>query len=404
MSSENDGSKRQTIGKNVQEKADVYEDGIKLIDYFRVLWKWKYFIFLVTVLPPLIVGITLFLSPRNYRVTYVYDVSGTDLDLNGKAYNILLSRFYSEENLSKLTDKLRKNGLEKYAQQLSNSNNRSKKSVELEISPPFLDTSKLNITDPDQLNKIRNVKALFLNVNVTVTSELEDIYKVSSVIRNNIEDVIPVYIAQEELLACSRGHNSQLAVIEGGKFDLELALKNNNEVLAGLKNINSGDWGNKQENVTLQFNVGGQGQYLPLSYQIQCAESKKVELEENIKITEEKYKYYKDLLDLDNKILAELDNKLSSDYTMKQFQLFLVELAGSSEKQPLKDYLNSYIRRIENRMSANKPVTEKPEICPIARKTVKKSALVFAVALMLSVFVAFLLEGCRENQLWTSRK
>lgn len=377
--------------KEAQREADTYEDEINLMDYFLVLWKRKWFIFLVTVLPALIVGITFFLSPRDYKVTYVYD-DISDLNLNEKNYNVLIGRFYSEENLSKLMDKLREKGLEEYVRQLS-----SGKGVELGISPPFLDISRLNISDPNQIDKIKNMKTLLFNV--TITSKLkDDIYKISLVIRDNIEAVMPLYTARGELSVCGREYNNKLASIESSRFDLELALKNNNEILAGLKKVSVGIPNDMRDNIVLQFNVGEQSQYLPLNYQMQAAESKRIALEGNIKASEEDYKYYKDLLDLNNRIFAELNNKLSSDYTVEQFRSFLMSLADSYEKPQLKDYLNSYIRKIENRISASKPITEKPQIHPIAKGTVRKSSIVFVVSFMISVFAAFLLEGLEKNR------
>ena len=71
---ENDSSKKQITRKDVQEEASIYEDEINLIDYFRVLWKRKWFIFVASLLPALVVELTIFLSLRNYEVTYVYDV------------------------------------------------------------------------------------------------------------------------------------------------------------------------------------------------------------------------------------------------------------------------------------------------------------------------------------------
>jgi len=411
------------------------ENEIDLIDYFRVLWKRKYFIFLATVLPTLIAVITLFLWPKSYKVTYVYDVrdgvrdgvrddiGGWNLNeknydvslsrfysqenltklydvsgwnLNEKNYGVLLNRFYSEDNLTKLMDKFQKNGLEKYAGQLS-SDDQSREFVKFEATPPFLNLSKLTVTDPEQINKIREMEALLLNVTITGKS-MQDMYKLSSVVRDNIENTLPLYMAQEQLSTSVRGYNNKLAEIENNRFSLELALKNNDGVLAGLKNVNIGGLDNRPSNIVLQFDIGGQSQYLPLGYQIQAAESKKVELEENIKIKEENYRYYKDLLDLNNKILAELGNKLPSGYTTEQFKSFLISLVAGYEKPQLKDYLNSYIRATENRIAASRPITEKPKIYPIAKGTVKKSGVVFAIAFMVSVFAAFLWEGLEKNR------
>jgi hypothetical protein len=269
--------------------------------------------------------------------------------------------------------------------------------VEFEAVPHFLNISRLNVTDPEQLNKIRGMKALLLKVTITSKSK-EDIHKISSVIRDNIENVLPLCVAREQLSAYIEGYNNNLADIERNRFGLELGLNNVNEILAGLKKINAGVPSEKLDNIVLQFNVGEQSQYLPLSYQIQAAESKRIGLEENIKANEESYKYYKDLLDLNNRIFVELNNKLSSEYTIGQFKSFLTGLADSYEKPQLKDCLNSYIRKIENRILTSKPITEKPQIYPIAKGTAKKSGIVFLTALMLSVFTAFLLEGLEKNK------
>lgn len=395
--------------KEVQREANTYEDEINLMDYLRVLWKWKYLIFLLTVLPALIVGITFFLSPRDYKATYVYDVrSGASLpsditigmdgwNLDGKNYELLLNRFYSEENLDNLIDKLRKNGLEKYARQLNDASSQSMRFVVFEVLPPFLDISKLNITSPDHLKQIRDTGALLLKVTI-IGKPREDMHKISSVIRNNIENVVPLYTIQEQLSTCIIKYNNSLADIEKNRFSLELSLKKIDEVLTGLKKVSVGILSDIRDNIVLQFNVGEQSQYLPLNYQIQAAESKRIELEESIKANEEEYKYYKDLLDLNNRIIAELSSNLSSDYSAEQFKSFLAGLVAGYEKPQLKDYLSSYIKKIENRMSASKPITERPKIYPLAKGTVKKSGIVFVVSFMISVFAAFLLEGLKKDR------
>jgi len=402
----NDLSKSQISDKNIHEESNIYEDEINLIDYFIVLWRRKYFILLAAILPAMIVGISFYLLLGNYKMTYVYDVRG-DIDLpndvsgwefNEKNYNLLVDSFYSAENLSRLTDGLRKDGFEEYASKISNINNTLSKFIQFEVIPPFLDISKSNITSPEQLKQIRGMKALLLKVTI-VGKPKEDMYKISSVIRDNIENVIPLYTVQKQLSSCVINFNNSLADIEKNRFTLELSLQKTNKMLALLKEVSVGIPANKQDNIVLQFNVGEQSQYLPLDYQIQAAESKKIELEENIKANEENYKYYKDLLDLNNKVFAELEKNLSSgDYTIKQFKTSLTALVGDYEKPQLKDYLNSYIRKIENRIAVSKPVTEKPTIYPIARGTVKKSGIVFVIALMLSVFTAFLLEGLKRGQ------
>ena len=54
-------------------------------------------------------------------------------------------------------------------------------------------------------------------------------------------------------------------------------------------------------------------------------------------------------------------------------------------------------KKNEDRIAANVPVTENSTIYAVAKDTVKKSAIVFAVALMISVFASFLLEDLKKK-------
>jgi len=64
----------------------------------------------------------------------------------------------------------------------------------------------------------------------------------------------------------------------------------------------------------------------------------------------------------------------------------------------LKEYLNSYIKRIENRLLAGGPVAENPRIHSIAKGTVKKSGIVLMAAFIISVVAAFLHEGIKNRK------
>ena len=415
-SSENDGLNKQAAGNDAQEDANIYEDEINLMDYFLVLWKHKWFILACSVLPALIVGLSMYLSPRSYEVTYVYDVRGdtrgdtrgdvrgdtrgdtSSWNLNEKNFNVLQSRFYSEENLNKIIDNLQQNKLDKYARQVRNFKAETSKTfVEFEVLPPFLNLSELKVTDPDQLEKLRDIKAFLLNMTIT-GKPLEDLGKIALVIRDNFEEVTPLYMIQEQLSTDIRGYNSKLANIESSRFGLKLDLKNNTEILAGLKKIDVTTMSNKESNVVLQFDVGGQNQYLPLFYQIQAVESKVVKLRGQINANAANYKHFENLLALTERLAEELKSNISSYYTIQQYRSFLIKLIGSYEAEELNDYLASYIKKIENRTSVSTPVSQTPKIISIARGTVKKSAIVFVIALMISVFAAFLLEDLKKSQ------
>ena len=249
------------------------------------------------------------------------------------------------------------------------------------------------------------MKAFLLNMTIT-GKPLENIGKIALIIRDNFEEVMPLYMIQEQLSTDIRGYNSKLANFESSRFGLELDLKNNTEILAGLKKIDITTSDEKGREVVLRFDVGGQSQYLPLSYQIQAVEFKVVELQVKINVNTANYNYYKDLSGLSARMITELNAKLSSgqNYTIELFRLFLTDLIGEIEKQELRDYLASYTKKIENRISVNVPVSENPKIYPIAKGTVKKSAIVSVIAFAISVLLSFILEvrRKRKNQIQTS--
>lgn len=394
----------QSESTNVQEKTG-FEDEMNLMDYFTILWKWKYLILVGSVLPTLLFGLNLFFSPRRYKVTYVYDIeAGNSYDLSGlnldeKNYRILLDKFYSAENLSKVADRLRQRGLNRYAALVKGGKAREelKQFVDFEVSPPHIDLSKVRakVIDPTKLEQIRQMRAQLLNMTI-VGRPIGDIYKIASEIRDNLENTMPVYFVQQHLNGVTTNYRTEMADIEEGRFNLELALKTQKAVLAKLKDIKGGTGEKNEGSVMLQFDVGDRSEYLPLEYQIQAAESKIVQLEGMVIKNEGKYEYYKDLLALNKKLIDELKSNTSSYYTIQQFRLFLTDLVDSCPKKELKDYLNSYIKKIENRISVGAPVTDEPKICAVGKGTARKTATVFAVLLMITIIAAFLLEGIRK--------
>jgi len=390
---------------NIQEKSH-FEDEINLMDYFTVLWKWKSLILLGSVLPALLVGIILLSWPRKYRLTYVY----SNLNLNDKDYEVFLNRFYGVENIDKLVTKLEENGLNKYAKQIKKVRGREdlKGFIDFQTLQPYEDLIKsknvaITVTDPAKLGEIMQLKAQLLNMTI-IARPKENIPITASVVRDNLENSIPVYLIEEELNTAATEWRTKMAAIEENKFDLELDLKMNRSILAKLKDIKAGTSDNNESKITLQFDVGSGGEYLPLGYQIQAAESKIVQLEENIQADGEKYNYYKDLLALNGKLSAELKDKASSHYTIQQFHSFLTNLIDGYNNKKLKGYLNSYIKKIENKISASAPVTENPEVYAVPRGTVKKTTIVFVISLMISIFAAFLFAGAQKSQAQASQK
>ena len=416
-SSENGGSNKQGTGNHVPEEANICEHEINLIDYLGVLCKRKCFILLGSIIPALLVGLIIFFLPRHYTITYTYDVEDqlrnqfarrttvdiSNWNLSGKNYDVLLSRFYSRENLSKITTRSRQEGFGQYAESISRAIELKglENLVKLEVLPSHIDLNEVDQRDPAKLEQIRQLEAQLLNVTITVTS-LKDISIISLVIRDNLENIIPVYLIAEQLSVGMRGLRANMADIEKEKFALQLVLDKSEAILAKLKKAKTEPADRTASDIMLQFDVGGRSEYLPIEYQIQTAESKTIQLEETAKYNEEKYKYYEDLLSLNERLLAQIRSRSSSAYTIHQFQSFLIELTKEFEQQELKDYLkdylSSYVKGVENRIAVSAPVTEEPRIYAVSRGIVKKTTIVFAVLLMLTTLAAFLLESIKKSQ------
>jgi len=394
--SENEGSNKRAAGNDVHEETNIYEDEINLIDYFQVLWRRKWFIFLASVLPALIVGLAMFLGPRNYEISYTYNIG-----LGKKVFKVLEDKFYSSENLEKLVERLQKSGFDKYAEKLAEAKTAEdlKKLVSFKISPSYFEVIKPSgAKDVEQPQRIQQVQGTLLIMCVRAKSE-KNIWQISSVCRKNFEQVIPLCSVREELNGEIINLKAKMAAIEETKYTLNMQLEREKSTLEKLKNLGSEGLGKLPSDIVLQFNnVGASSAYLPLPYQIQAAETQIINLEEQIRANKEMYTYYTDLLNLNEKLFGYVKKVMLSYSTLEQFHSFLTATLAEYKEQHLLDYLKAYIKRIENKVASVMPLVEKPKVYPIAKGTVKKSAIVFAIALMLSIFAAFLLEGLKKSR------
>ena len=382
---------KQSASKNIMEKVNISEDEIDLIDYFWIAWKRKYFIALGSVLPALIVFLYISFSPRDYKLTYLYNI-----DLTEKNYKILLDRFYSAENLGKLTAKLKGNELNGSLQGMNGSN------VKLEVSPSYFSNNTVKATDVDNLQKIQEVTGTLLAMTVTGKPE-RDMQRFASIVRDNFENVLPIYDAKQELNTTIIDLKTEMADIEENKFNLELKLKSKKAISEKLKKMEPADSNNIPGGIVLQFSrVEQSSEYLPLAYQIQAADANIIDLEEAIRAKQDKYDYYKNLLSLNERLFKQVKDKTSSYYTIQEFHSSLTDTLNNYEDKELIDYLNAYIKKIENVISANTPVVENPRIQSVPKDARTKSIVVFAVLLMITTLTAFLLEGIQKRLVLTS--
>ncbi|TKJ35964.1 MAG: hypothetical protein CEE38_13220 [Planctomycetes bacterium B3_Pla] len=417
--SQNDFRNGRALPKNVQEKVDTSEDEIDLTEYLRVLWKRKYLIAAGSALPALLFGLFFFFSPSDYKVTYKYDVdqesytvlpdrfdsagkhaqeiSKADIhlessgelltmtvsqgkraaeaekdELDEKGHRILIDRFNSTENLDKLIAKLRESRPDEHAREMPKADIRLESSGEL-----------LTMT--------------------IVGRPKKDMQRISLVVRDNFEKVIPIYSVKKELISAIAKFKAEMADIEENKFSLELELQKKKAILAKLKDLEPADSNKIPGNIILQFdNISENSEYLPLTYQVQITDANIINIEETIKANQEKYDYYKILISLNERLFDEVKNKTSSYYTIREFHSFLTGIVNNYEDKKLVDCLNAYIKKIENVTSTNIPVVEEPGVHLVPKDIVKKITILFVALLLIMTLVAFLLGAVQQRQAPTS--
>jgi hypothetical protein len=131
--------------------------------------------------------------------------------------------------------------------------------------------------------------------------------------------------------------------------------------------------------------------------QVQVSQSKIVDLQETLTSNTEKYNFYLQVLDLNNRLLGKIEASLLTYYTAQEYLAFLGEQLLACQEQTLCDHLKSYIRNTENLVLVNTRAGEKPVVYPMPKGVVKNGALTFVLFLMLSAFVAVLLEHRRQR-------
>jgi hypothetical protein len=381
--------------------------------YLWLLWKHRFLIAVVSIGPAVAVAVLLSLWPRKYSATHVYE-----RPLSESQYNVLLRRFHSQENLDKLVNRLRERGLAGYAERINTARVEPlcERLIRFEVSPIY--PKRLQTTDPATSEQISAFQARLLFVRVVGNSERE-VQDAAAVITGNIENVLPIYDIRNDLKESIHRYKNLAAEIEDNRFTLTLDLQREQAKLEKLQGVNGAAGGPAAQaragasaspaddeasrwpafseaahgNLILQFHdVRNSREFLPLSYQIRAVQSKIIDLQETLNSDDERYRFYLNVLEVNNRLLSRIEESLLSYYTVQQFMDFLGEQLLASEERAVSDYLKSYIRRMENLISAQTRAGEQPVVHPISKGVARNSALAFVVFLMAALFTAVLME------------
>jgi hypothetical protein len=402
-SKQNGASSIRPTSPNIHGDASIYENEVYLIDYFKVAWKWKYLILFGAILPALAVGIILFFSPKNYKITYIYNVrddKGADVknwNLNKNNYEVLLDRFYRDENVARLSTKLQKYVPNQHVGQPKQRSIRGalKRLVTFQTEPSFTNIARMSRRNVSKFEQLRALKASLLRMTIKSTSE-KDIVPMSLVIKGNFERTIPLYKVKDNIYVVLKNHKNKLLELKSERTRLNLELENYRYMVDRLRNFKAKTVNHKESDIALQFNIGSKVEYLPLNYQMQGIEIKIIRVEEEIRKISNECDYYGKLIALSEKLLNQIESDWSHDYTVQEFQNFLHSLVTECKDSRTRNYLDAYINNIENRMAATVAIRS-TDVLVIPKAAARKAAIVFVMALMITIFAAFIAEGARRR-------
>lgn len=381
----------QPASSGVPKEVRNYEDEINLMDYALVLWKRRYLILFMTILPTLIAGLFFFFLGQTYKSMWTYDVEARYASPNGwrltpKNYKFFMDKFYSSENVSKMKARLKEKGITTYP-----------KEIIFDVLPHHIKLLDINFKNPSDLSVMLLEEAKLLDV--TVTSNIEsDIAGFVSVVRDNIENIMPIYMERRRLEYIKGGTLQRVADIKKSFIDAQFPLVKNRLILEKLKKVKSESGNLKNNNVSLHFTLAPREnsspplEYLPLNNQITATNTRIIKQEVELATAKERRDYYNKMLEIYEKCSDAIDKNISSRYTTQQYKEFVGNLAEVYKDAELKDYLTSHTEQLEERILVSSPLAS-TGIQPVSRGAVyKKIAAVFSTFLILSILLAFLLE------------
>lgn len=385
---------RDNSGADPRRQPAAANDEIDFVDYFLVLLKHKRLILIGSVLPPLIVGLVLFWLPRNHTVSYTYAMKMSESELK-----VLEDKFYSAENIEKLADLLRQQGLEHSARSLSGTQagKNLKRLAAFEVLPPLFDSKTRTFTE---LREKLDTKGSLLVLHIQNASPTR-LREIALIVRRNFEHVIPLNYEKDKLTHKIIDLKADMAGIEETRYRLNLQLQRRVSTLDKLRHTALPDNALTSGDIVLQFDVDSGSAYLPLPYQVQAVQTQVINLEEEIRTNTELYAYYSDLLAMNETLAEYLDRASYPPITLGQYHSFLTDTLAhyTAETPHLRDHLAAYIKRIENEMASAVPVVTNPTVERAARGAIRTIIIVFAAAFVLSAFAAFLRDGLEKRRL-----
>lgn len=363
---------------------------MELLDFVSEVWRKKWLISGWTLVPSLVFALVLYLSPRDYEASLQYPLSLDALELKK-----LTDRFFSGENLSRLIRNMEAGGLTSIPRILrqAESPRQLHRYLHLSATPDWIDyANKKNLrlslerSWAENVEKLEELTAKMVDIGI-LGRPREELAAAIGFIRYNFEKELPLYRVSDDLAEQIGLMNEKLAKLQRNRMVLLLSLRRSEKILEKLKAIPAlktsvaGDY-----KLNLNFgDLNKESQFLPLSLQVQYYETEVARLGEIIAAEDRELQYDNQIQVMLKSMYEELSARLTADYDLDAFQAFLRQKQRTAASREERDFHDAYLKEIENHGLELVPLVRQTRSAPVAKGTVKTTAFVFCILLLLSL-------------------
>lgn len=369
---------------------------VSIYDYIFVIYKHRAVVIICALAVTVLAGIAFKLLVQKYKIGYTYN----KLKITVVDYELFLDRFYSQENIDWLINGLRETNCQRYAEKLEKCREKGRaeilKYISFQVWPENLDQISLEFMKVEDIKELADFPVKMLRVEI-VDSKSTDLKKIGEVIRDNIEECLPMYNIKDSLTMETIMFREKIALIQKNRRSSELEIIKDKSILDKLMKIEDTQSTDSLKGIVLQIDLGEQGVYMPVDYQIRAAKSNIILSEEDIQLKIQEEQYYQLLLDSNTSLIDEMNKNENQQYSVTNFLATVKSLSDSVNSEILKDHLRAFCQEIENVKQRNIPATQTPRL---QRTGGLKRVLILSLiaSFAMGALAAFVIEGMKYRE------
>ena len=372
---------------------------MELFEILRALWRKKWLLAAVSIVPSLAFGLFLYFSPRVYQTRIEYHIETDSVSLHK-----IHARFYSTENMDRIIGHLEAAGLKEIPAKLRAAESDADLSamIRIKATPDYIDfANKKNLkislakSWAENVEKLEKLTAELLYIEIRGKPK-EEVERLAGMIQTNFEKELPIYDLRDTISKRGYDLNKELSAIEGNRQPLYIALEELKKTLVGLKQIPI-ETGAVKSDINLHYqDPAQQARFLPLPYQIQAAASEVNRVTQAIEAADRRHAYFSSLKSILNQLSRALTPDSNTAQNLDAYRNFVLELLAKTESPGQRDYLNLHLNLIDTYNQSRIPLSGQGRIQPLAKDTIRKTLFMFIALAIIGIFVVSLYDYLRR--------